>query len=930
VGELIIGRQSESSSLTRFLDAVSDGPVALVLAGDAGIGKTVLWQAVLRQAAHRSYAVLSCRPAPAETRLSYAALEDLLDPVLDEVLLTLAPPRRRALEQALLRAETAGRPPNQWAVSRAALDILRHLALQGPALLAVDDVQWLDAPSSRVLEFVIRRLESESIGILVAVRSEGEDRIPLGLERALGGNRLRRLQLGPLPLAALNHLLRSRLGKVFPRRTVVRLFETSGGNPFFALEIGRALLRRGDLSAFDEALPVPENLRDVVSDRLRTLSASTRGVLREAAALSQPTEAMLTTAAEAELVEDALGQALESGIIEIVGHRIRFTHPLLASVLYSEAPLKDRRRLHRRLAEVVTEPEERARHLAHGAEGPEEAIASALDEAARRASARGAPNAAALFSEQSWRLTPPARSKEGRRRGLQAIDHHFAAGDMTSAAGLAEELLAISPEGPERASVLYRLGIISGRSDSYTKQDSLLQAALAEAGEDLRLRAEVEQELAFTATVARGSLPESVAHAQSALALAETVQDPRLLVNALVGVAGWEFLSGAGVQEHLYYRAQSLEEDAGPQLSRQLPILDSNTSWGIVLKWADDFDGARTKLVERYQHAVELGDESPQPFLLFHLSELECWSGNWALARSYAAEALKIARQSEQEALIPAVLYSLALVDAHLGQVDAARSAAEEALISCERSGNLAVVMMAHSVLGFIELSLGSFAGVHHHLGSLADAMAAMGAGEPGNVRFLANEIEALVGLGELEKAELLTNRLEESGRTLQRPWALGTGARCRGLVQAARGNLAAATASLERALHEQEHLPMPFELGRTQLVVGTIHRRAKHKQLAKEWLDRAAETFEGLGAPIWAQTAKAELRRVGLRPTAPLGLTPTEERVAELVAAGGTNREVAASLFMSPKTVDSNLSRIYRKLGVRSRTELARKLPPL
>src|SRR6266487_1644844 len=350
--------------------------------------------------------------------------------------------------------------------------------------------------------------------------------------------------------------------------------------------------------------------------------------------------------------------------------------------------------------------------------------------------------------------------------------------------------------------------------------------------------------------------------------------------------------------------------------------------WGAMLKWSDDFGAARVKLGGRCRRAAEIGDDSSLPFVLYQLSELECWAGDWDRARQYAEEACRVALESEQVAVLPAALYARALVDTHLGRIESARADAEEALALAARTRNVPVALEARSVLGLIELSQGNFERTHAHLGPVAEAMAAMEVAEPGVVRFWANEIEALIGLGELDKATAGVAQLEERGRSLDRPWALATGARCRGLLEAARGDLGAADRALERALKEHERLPMPFEFGRTLLVQGTIRRRARQKRAARDSLERAVEIFERLGAPLWADKARAELRRIGLRPPAPSGLTPSEERVAELVAAGHTNREVADALFISVKTVDSNLSRIYRKLGVRSRTELARKLP--
>jgi DNA-binding CsgD family transcriptional regulator len=314
------------------------------------------------------------------------------------------------------------------------------------------------------------------------------------------------------------------------------------------------------------------------------------------------------------------------------------------------------------------------------------------------------------------------------------------------------------------------------------------------------------------------------------------------------------------------------------------------------------------------------------PLVLYHLSELECWAGNWGAAERHALDAVRAAEEGEQALFLPSALYASALVDAHVGRVDRARAAGRKALQVAETMRNLTVAMMARSVLGFVELSVDDHAEAVRHLGGLSAELAAMEVGEPGIVRFPADAVEALIGIGEVERAGAIADELEERGRAVDRPWALATGARSRGLVLAARGELDAALAALDRALVEHRRLAVPFELGRTYLVKGTIERRAKQKRAAKESLSTALQAFERLGAPLWAAKAWAELDRTGLRPRAPLELTPTELRIAELVKTGKTSREVADTLFISVKTVDSNLTRIYRKLGVRSRTELATK----
>ncbi len=924
----IIGRDNELGSVRQFLDAVTKAPAALLIEGDAGIGKTALWKEALDLASERSYRILACRPADAETRLSFSALDDLLAGVLEETLPVLAEPKRRALEVALLRAAVAGPPPDERAVSRAVLDILRLLAAAAPVIVAVDDAQWLDGPSARVIGFAARRLATAPIGMLVSLRTETEgSAAPLGLDRWLPESRLHRAALGPLSLAAIHQLVRRRLGPALPRHTLVRLYGASAGNPFFALEMARAVLRlKGPLPP-DQPLPVPDTLGGLIRDRLSLLPDGAQRALLYAAALSHPTVELVRAAAGSVAAARGLQTARQAGIVDLAGQRVQFSHPLLASVLYSGASPEQRRRLHRRLAGVVSDPEERARHLALGAAGPDAQVAAMLDEAAKQACARGAPGAAAALSEQARLLTPDAATGEARRRTIGAADYYFRAGNMARARELLEDLVGVLGPGVDRAVALFRLGVIHYHEDSWPTAEDLFHRALREGGRDAALRAEVERELAFARQVA-GDIRGAAGHARAAVAAAGQSGDPVLLAHSLSRQVPFDFFLGRGIRADLLERAAGLMASAGAEPGVGNPMLDVGVVWGGVLLWSDDFAGARAKLGERLQHAMDLNDQSSLPFILYELSELECWAGDWHLARRYADDACRIAMDSEQDAVLAAALYARALVRTHLGQIESARADAEEALALAERSRNAPVTLMARSVLGLIALSLGDFEQTHAHLAPVAEAMSVMEVAEPGVVRFWANEIEALIALGELDKAAATAGQLEERGRALDRPWARATGARCRGLLQAARGDLGSADRALEQALDEHQRLHMPFELARTLLARGTIRRRAKQKRLARESLDEALEIFEGLGAPLWAGKASAEARRIGLRPPAPSGLTSSEERVAELVAAGHTNREVAGALFISVKTVDSNLSRIYRKLGVRSRTELARKLP--
>ena len=898
----LIGRQEELSLLTGFLADLAAGPRALLVEGEAGIGKTALWQAGLAQARARGQRTLACRPAGSEVKLSFAALGDLLAGTLQEALPALPVPQR--------------------AIGLALLNVLRTLTLAGPLLVAIDDAQWLDQPSAAVLAFALRRLTAEPVGVLATVRLAGGEPPAVALEPWVSAERLR---LGPLTLAAVHELLRTRLGVSPSRPTLVRLHQAAGGNPFFALELGRALLKQGREPAPDEPLPVPAGLRALVRARLARLPASARESLLAVAALSRPTVALATAAAgRGERVLADLERAARAGVIAREGERIRFTHPLLASTLYAEASLSQRRGLHRRLAGLVTDGEERARHLALAAEGPDVGVAAALEGAAAEAHLRGAPDAAAALCEQACALTPADRPGELRRRSTEAASYHLLAGNTSRARVLLEQAVTSEPPGHQRARLLQRLGQVHYHDDSWATAEGLLTQALAEAGDNPSLCCEIQQGLAFAGHV-RGDIPAAAARARAALELAERAADPRLLSESLVLVSLYEFFLGRGIRRDLMERAAALEEwAAAVRPARPAPLLSRGLVWAAMLKWADEFQAARAGFEELYQRLLERGDEGSLAFLLSNMSELECWAGNWDLAARYAAEGERLAALTEQAAMVSANLYARALVEAHRGLVDSARAAAEEALARAKASGNATVTLMSLSALGFLELSLGKPAAAHAHLGPITQGLTSLGLGEPGVLRFLPDEIEALIELGELGQARALVDALEERGSALDRAWALATGARSRALLLAAEGDLTGAHAALERALEAHQRLPQPFERGRTLLALGTVQRRRQQKRAARETLEQALWTFDHLGARLWAERTRGELRRIGGRVASGGQLSETEARIVALVCAGQTNQQIAQALSLSAKTVAWNLSKVYRKLGVRARTELA------
>jgi DNA-binding CsgD family transcriptional regulator len=300
------------------------------------------------------------------------------------------------------------------------------------------------------------------------------------------------------------------------------------------------------------------------------------------------------------------------------------------------------------------------------------------------------------------------------------------------------------------------------------------------------------------------------------------------------------------------------------------------------------------------------------------LGRVELRAGNWEVSRVHYERGMTFAPKPGNW------LGAKSLLEVCVGDVGSARADAEEALNAARGGDSLRGELLALSALGFLELSLGEARAASRYLARAWELHQASGIGEPAMFTFVGDYAEALIELGRHVEAREVVDWLQERGQSLDRPWALAVAARYRGLLAAADGDLKMSFASLDRALKEHERLPMPFELGRTMLVLGTIRRRAKQKRPAREALEEALAIFERLGAPLWINKARAELARIGGRRAAGGRLTEAEARVAKLAAAGRTNREIANALFMSVRTVEGHLSRAYAKLGVRSRTELA------
>ena len=902
----VIGRPGELEAIERFLDALAGGSAVLLLEGEPGIGKTTLLRAGVDGARRRGVRVLWCAASPSEARLSYAALADLLDGVEDGVLERLPVPQREALDAALLRSVPGPGGVDRRAVAGAVLTVLELLAGQGAVVVAVDDLQWVDSPSARVLEFCARRLPGGA-GLLASQR--------VGMERAWTAGRLRPREPGrmdvcvipPLGPPAVARLLRERVDEPLERRALVRVQDASGGNPYYALELARAL-PAGELPS--PALPLPASLDDVVGARLAGLGRELEEVLLAIAALSEPTLELLQLALGPG-VAGLLEPAEEHGVVAFEGGQVRFTHPLLANSVYARVASGRRRAMHRRLSGVVTDLEERARHLAYA--GMPDAVA-VLEEAARHVHARGAPDAAAELLELALGL-----GGDGELR-VRAAEHHYDAGDPQRAQALLEQAIEGLQPGSVRAEALFRLGEIRYHDDSVPEARELLERAQTEAGDNERLQVMIELRLTFT--LFNLGLPSaSAGPARSALARAEQLGDRTLLAQALASAVMVGFCLGLGLDDDRLRRALELGDPDQAMGAEFQPSLIAS----FLFLWTGRFEESRVALTAGCERWRDRGAEHWLAWAYHPRVWLDCWSGDLAGATAAMGEGLERLLELETPIGRALALTNRAQVAAYAGRAEEARSDAEEALGLFERAGWAHALAWPLMTLGFLALSERDLETAAARLGPGAAMAVASGLPEPaaGGGLLYGDAAEALVALGRSEEAEAIVAWLEERGAALDRTWAIAVGARCRGLLLAAQGDVARAERALERALAAHERLPMPIERARSLLVLGRIRRRRRKRLAAKAALEEALATFKAVGSPLWAGQASAEIASLGLRPGSSDTLTAAEERVARLAATGLTNQEVSASLLVSPKTVEAHLGRAYRKLGIHSRAEL-------
>jgi DNA-binding NarL/FixJ family response regulator len=903
-------RPTESRRIAGFLTSATSEPSALLIEGEPGIGKTTLWLAAVELAREKGFRVLSARAAAAESVLAYTALADLLDGVPASAWADLPDPQRFAVDQILMRADS-GTATDQRAVAAAFVSVVECLTDDGPLLVAIDDLQWLDPSSMHVVAFAARRLTGQ-VGILGCVRTDGDGGGAwLQMPRPDAVDRIR---LRPLGIYDLHAAVSARLRRPFSRPTMGRIHEVSGGNPFYAIELARAIAEH----APGVETSLPRTLADVVRTRINGLDPDVHDALLAASCMASPTVELVSSATISD--DDRLIELLENaenkGIIAIDGNRIQFAHPLLARGVYTEAAPGQRRTMHRRLAEIFDEPELRARHLALAATSGDQVTLQALDTAAESARIRGAPAAAAELLDLAIGL-----GGDTADRRLRSALHHFDAGDQERSRAILEETIGHLPPSDLRAEALSRLAVVRLYGDGFFEAARLLQRALSEVDADSPLRVQILITLAYS--LLQSNQPQaSVQVAEEAVAQAERLNQPHLLGLALGMRVVLRFVCGEGFDEADLHRAVELED---PDFFTPL-VFRPSVQRALLLEWTGRIDEAHEVLEAIRRRCVEKGEEGELIFIAQHVVLSDIWRGNFIEAALVAEDVMERARQLGGDTPLFLAHSLRAKLAAYAGREADAREAAAEALETGRRTGAFRLTDRVVASLGFLELSLGRYEGAVATLQPLVSRFdPASTPTELPSAAFLTDAIEALIQVDRGAEAEPLIDALERNGERQGRAWMITVAGRGRSMLLAARGDLERASAVAARTIAVHDLLPMPFERARTLLLLGQLQRRQRRKESASASLQEALDTFERLHVPLWADRARAELARANVGPRQSGQLTPSEQRVAELAASGMKNRDVATALFISPKTVEANLARIYRKLGIKSRAELGR-----
>jgi DNA-binding CsgD family transcriptional regulator/tetratricopeptide (TPR) repeat protein len=900
----LVGRERECAAIDRLLELSTRAESScLVLRGEAGTGKTAL----LRHAAERGGArrVLRTTGVEGESDLAFAGLYGLLRPIVD-MLGELPETQADALAGALGLAPSAG--SDRLLVSAATLSLLAAGADEAPLLCLIDDAQFLDTASAEALVFSARRLGAEPVAMLFAVR-EGEARtfeapgVPDLVLEGIAAEPAVRLLRESAPAAA------------DPVREW--LLAEAAGNPLALLELPKGLsdAQLEGRAALPEAIPLTARLRSAFEQRVGRLPAATRATLLIAALDDgEQVATVLRAAGETGLPEDALDSAEQAGLLRVVGGRIDFRHPLVRSALLESSTLSQRRAGHAALAAALGSAEDadrRAWHQALAALQADEEVAAALEASARRYEARAGHASAATAFVRSAELS----SDEVRRsnRLAAAADAAWAAGQPERARELIARALPLTT-GHARAELLYLRGVIQARTGDLRDAVAVLVEA-ADASEDASLTLEILIEATEAAEYA-GDYAQAAAIAARAEVIEPRSETDHFRVAALTGLAAELVVDHERAEPLLreaIRRADPLEDPRPLIWASLLATMGSMAPFGEGLPYA-------TRAVT---FARQRGLLSILPMALWAQANSLVGVGRFNLARSAAEEGIRLAGDFGHRSGARWNLTVVALLDALRGDELAVRAHAGEAMQLAAISGATLIHGFAEWTLGLLDLTLG-------RPGEATDRLLSVTTVDQPE----SNPLIGLWSIPDLIEAAARAGRLEETADRFDRylEWAQHSSsparqsvlARCRALV--GEGDV---LEQFETAI--ALGLPLsPFLQARTELLFGEWLRRERQKREARRHLRRAADLFREVGVPPWEERAEAELRATGETarrrdPSTLDQLTPQELQIAGLVASGMTNRQIAAQLYLSPRTIDYHLRKVFSKLGVSSRTELVR-----
>ncbi|MGC0328779.1 DNA-binding CsgD family transcriptional regulator/tetratricopeptide (TPR) repeat protein [Streptomyces sp. SAI-170] len=914
--DLVIGREELFGAAREQL--ARGGSV--LLQGPAGIGKSTVLRALAAEYGRTARTVLRCSATESESHLPFLALADLLGLVLHEVSDKLPAAQRTALESALTGRGESSLQRDGLALRLAVLSVLRALAAEGPVLVVADDLQWLDSASAELLGFAARRLGDFPVQILCAVRTEGPE-----YDRQLRATppETLALRLGPLTRAQVSALL-DQGGYELPRSTVRDIHRTSGGNPLFALELGRALAESATPPRPGEPLPVPTSLRALVLSRLEMLSEDARDTLLVASAGARPTLALLHAAGR-QNAEAETAQAAALGLLatEPEGPAVRFAHPLISAALYAEAPAQSRRAAHAALSTAAFDPIERARHLALATTGTDPEVAARLGEAAALARDRGAPSVAASLGLLAARHTPAGMVPSPDTRRLQAAEDALTAGEVDLARDIARDVLTRATASGDR--VRAWMVVIEAAGQALGDVDAVFPQALADAGDDPRLLAQVHYQLAWRGLMVLGDFAEARQEAERAAELAARGGDRRTELLALSFQATAETLMGHPNAPQTIKRA--LREPQDPQVA-----CHHNGAGAARFRWlimSDQLSEARATVTALLREARRRGNVESEVHFMRSLAETELRSGHCGRALDLARESLRLARDCGIGESASTMFTSLA--EASGGDVEQALELAREAVTHAEEDGDPVYLSLALGSLGHAQFVAQDAAGAVGSLRRVRQLEESLGVTDPARGRWQGNLAEALVLVGETAEAQEVIDVTREQALRLGRESVLAVLDRAEALVRAARGEREAAVAQLTSVQDRLAKLGYGLEEARAAFALA----RLRTGRPGPTSYDEAERLFRRCRALPWLKQVEAAATATPAEPaaTAPApaevdaleGLASMERQVAALVMEGATNREIAGRLFISVKTVEATLTRVYRKLGIRSRVDIVR-----